>query len=124
MNNVNKSSSIPALQCNQSFSKDDKEKANIFAHQFEKVSSDSNYTDTFRKHKDSFEKEHQNIFNRGGGSSSVFNTAFKMSELKKALKKCRNTSPGQDMLCYEMFCHLSQSAKELILCFLSNVVNN
>ena len=45
------------------------------------------------------------------------NLDLKMSELSKALKKCKNTAPGKDMLSYEMFRNLSSLGKEFLLRF-------
>ena len=61
------------------------------------------------------------MFKTKSASSSILNSAFKISELKKALNKCRNTAPGQDLLCYEMFRHLSLSSKEFLVKYFNKI---
>ena len=57
----------------------------------------------------------------GKNNSSSLNVLFKMSESKKALKKCKKTSPGKDMLCYEMFIHLYEYGGMFISNFYNEV---
>lgn len=117
MNGTKKGESIPALDTSNGLAKTNKEKANVFARHYSKISSTTNYNKTFRTHKENFEQEHKPIFNKRRNSTSVLNVPFKLSELKKALRKCKNTAPGKDMICYEMFRHMSASSQEHVLKF-------
>ena len=56
LNNVGKNDAIPVLKTGNSYSKDHKEKANIFAIHFDKVVSSANYTEKFRSHNESIER--------------------------------------------------------------------
>ena len=117
MNNVGKSQGIPHLHTENGITKDNLEKANLLAKHFAKVSSTDNYTDKFKQHKVNFENEHNEEFQFKENDDGVWNVSFKIQEFTRALKKCKNTSPGQDMLSYEMFRHLSLESKYIILSF-------
>lgn len=73
------------------------QKTNILANTFTKNSSDLNYTPQFLayKHKNEFKflKESKQIDQQ---YLSDINIPFSMTELLKALKSCKNTSPGND----------------------------
>ena len=122
INGVGKSPSIPAVRSdNDSYSKDNFEKANIFAQHFTKISGDANYSVDFQQHKVEFEQEHDHVFKKRQNDNSILNVDFKMSEFLRALKKCKNTSPGKDMICYQMFRHLSTSGRIFLLSFFNRV---
>ena len=44
-----------------------------------------------------------------------------MNDLHRALKKGKKTSPGNDMLSYDMFRHLNDEAKHIVLKFFNLV---
>ena len=121
MNNNGKSESIPALDSDTGFAKTNKEKADVFAKHYAKVSSTSNYPNEFKSHKEKFEREKKHLFERRKNDMSVFNVPFKLSEFKKALKKCKNTTPGKDMICYEMFKHMSSYGQNCVLKFFNRI---
>ena len=114
-NNTDKDSKIPSLIVEEKEIVDNQEKANILAESFANVSSSSNYFEDFRVHKENFEKEHEEYFKYKENDESSINVEFKMSELQKALKKCKSTSPGKDQICYEMFRHMSSYGKKVLL---------
>ena len=121
LNNKNKSS-LSALKTEKGeFAKTDFDKANVLGNHYSKISSTSNYTERFRKHKEEFESKNANIFCHRTDNSSVLNLPFKMGELKKALKKCKNTTPGQDRLSYEMFKHMSDYGQNIVLGFYNRI---
>ena len=115
INSVGKDNSIPDLTCNHKKTENNEEECNVLASHFSKVSSTNNYSDKFKTHKTEFENSNKNVYDHKQNDNSVINLPFKMSELKKALKKCKNTSPGRDMLCYEMFKHMSKYSIEITL---------
>ena len=45
----------------------------------------------------------------------LLNVKFKMPEFKKALRKCKNTAPGKDLLHYQMFRNMLFNSKNFIL---------
>ena len=124
MNNVNSNESIPSIKVNGKFSKNNTEKANIFAKHYAKVSSNSNYDNKFKDHKTQFEKSNESVFQKKPHSNSVLNKEFSISELKRALKKSRRTSPGKDLLCYEMFSRLTSVGQSIILRYFNHLWNN
>ena len=121
MNNCNKGDTIPAFEKNGKTANTNLEKANVLGNHFAAVSSTANYTTKFKLHKENFENKNKNKFNFKSNTFSVLNVPYKMSELKKALKKCKNTAPGKDRLCYEMFKHMSSVSQEFILNFFNRV---
>ena len=121
MNKVGSSSSIPALKKNDVVAHTLEEKSSLLGAHFARVSSSDNYSSNFREHKNKFENDHEQTFSFRTNNSSVINVPFKMSEFKKALKKCKRTSPGKDLLCYEMFRHMSDFGKKYLLDFFNSV---
>ena len=121
MNNSHKGESIPVLDTSTGTAKTNRDKANVFGKHYANISSTSNYTKKFRKHKKGFEEENENVFCVRENNTSVLNVPFKMSEFKKALKKCKNTTPGKDQICYEMFKHMSIIGKECVLKFFNRI---
>lgn len=121
INNVDSTESIPSFNTDGKYAKTHVEKANVLGKYFSQVSSSANYTPQFRKHKEQFEAKNFERFRAQNNTTSVFNLPFKMSELKKSLKKCKNTAPGHDDLCYEMFRHLSLDGLEKVLLFFNRI---
>ena len=121
LNNNSQSESIPELKIKDGSARTNMEKANTFAKHFSNVSSNTNYSNRFKRHKSKFEKENENIYRHRTNNTSVLNVPFKMSEFKKALKRCKNTSPGKDGLCYEMFRHMSANSQMFVLKYFNRI---
>jgi len=49
------------------------------------------------------------------------NQAFTLRELISAVQDAKNTTPGSDSLCYEMFKHLSTKSLEVMLQFFNKI---
>lgn len=111
----------PQLKINNRPVFDSKEKADIFAKQFAFVSSTENYSDPFKDHKTQFEQQHDHIFLKRNNDNSSFNSEFSIDEFQQALSKCKNTSPGDDQLCYLMFKHMSKTSLSIVLEFLNKI---
>jgi hypothetical protein len=94
-------SAIPTLKKDNISYITNKDKANIFGKHFAQVSSDKNYSKDFLKHKNKFEKDNKDKIKYKNNSESAFNEDFSLPELRQALKKCKNTSPGQDDVTYD-----------------------
>ena len=114
---------IPYLKHNNEFIKDSIEKANLFAKQFSHISSSENYDKEFLTHKVIFENEHADLFMKQSNDEKAFNIKFTHKELQKVLKKTKITTPGADMLSYEMFKHMSEYGKEIVLTFINKIWN-
>ena len=66
---------------------------------FANISSNNNYSETFLLHK--VEEEFQPITFLPSSDES-YNKNFTLKDLKNALNSCKNTSPGEDEIVYEM----------------------
>ena len=63
----------------------------------------------------------EDVSKQKDNDDGVLNVKFKMAEFKRALKKCKNTAPGKDLLCYQMFRNMSLNSKNFILKFFNLV---
>jgi len=81
----------------------DLDKANFFANSFSKISSDENYSSTFRSYKRQIEQQEENqnsieneIIVTG---ENTLDDGFNISELRRAIRETKKDSaPGDDML--------------------------
>ena len=113
--NQAKSNPIPSLKDGNETIKVDFHKANVLAKHFAFVSSTSNYTDRFQVFKRKFEEQNMNVYLHKKNDDNIINVRFDMRELNIALKKTRRTSPGGDLICYEMIKHMSNKSKHVLL---------
>ena len=79
--------------------------ANHLAEGFSLKSSSDNYNPEFKKIKDQQEK---NKLNFSSNNSEIYNRYFKLRDLKRAIKKSKNTAPGPDNIPYEVLRHLPE----------------
>ena len=94
----------PLVKINTGTTTNDKETANAFAKHFAKTSSDENYTEEFMINRKEFEKENKHIYEgQLPHGTSPFDRPFTMTELRRAIKNTRDTSPGNDRMCYQFF---------------------
>ena len=95
---------IPTLVANGISGKNSQHKANILAHQIVLPSSSSNYTPHFVN--STLPKNGQNLhltLSHPLSKDTRLNQAFSIVELLSALKDTKNTTPGLNNICYEMF---------------------
>lgn len=109
------SKQIPILKSGESKSFTNIEKANTLAKQFSQVSSSQNYSANFRDHKNRFEIDNKEKLNYKPKNNKVLNANFTINELIKAIKKSKNTAPGEDKLPY---CVYKQLPKGCLLAIL------
>lgn len=94
------------------------DKANLLAKTYAKVSSNDNYSNTFKTNRSDFETTHCNVINEPGNSSnSGYNSDFTLSELKESLLQTEDKSPGEDKICYKMFKYMTTQSLMTILQF-------
>ena len=98
----------------------DLDKANFFANSFSKISSDENYSSTFRSHKRQIEQqeEKQNSIENDviETGENTLDDGFNLSELRRAIRETKkHSAPGDDKICYEMLQHLSKRSTKLLL---------
>ena len=82
------------------------------ADNFEQQSSSEKHSKHFQSIKHQAEKTKLN-FNSDNRES--YNRVFSMKDLKKSIKKAKNSSEGGDMIHYEIIKHLPHSSLEILL---------
>lgn len=70
-----------------------RDKTNYFGETFSEISSDENYYNTFRRHKQSFEITNSDMYNMQHDDSPI-NVLFSMTEFNNVLKYCKVYSPA------------------------------
>jgi ribonuclease HI len=86
--------------------------ANKLARHFARNSSTANYNTKFQKYKERVEKNPPNIQHQ---HEAGYNNLLSMEELEDALGGCKGTSPGPDLICYEMVKEMGYTDKEHLL---------
>ena len=85
--------------------------AEIIGDKLAEYSSGETYTETFKRERERLERKEPAF----GDEETEYNVPFSMEELKEALKKCGDTSPGPDKIHYAMLRHLHPSALQITL---------
>ena len=85
--------------------------ANKFAQTFYETSSDTNYANDFRHHKDNIER-HPINFN--SSNDEPYNTEITTYDLQYNLDKVQNTAPGIDGIYYQMINHMPTQMNEYL----------
>jgi len=107
---------IPTLVANGISGKNNQHKANILANQFALSSSFSNDTALFVNSILPAKKQYlQHTLSHILLKDTRLNQAFSYKELISAIKESKNTAPGLDTICYEMFKHMSVKSLEIML---------
>ena len=91
---------------------DKEEIANKIAQAFEFNSSSENYGDKFQTIKAQKERKNLNFKTKKKFS---YNRKFSLRDLKRSLKKSKNSSPGADQIHYEILKHLPDETLKLLL---------
>ena len=95
-----------------------REKADLLASKFAKISSTENYSETFRKTKRDAESDPRLLENNAEPNeyNGLLNMPFAAHELQTALQQTKNgTSPGEDKIPYEFLKQLPNVGKRVIL---------
>ena len=102
-----KSSSLGHLNVNNKKVTSKKDISNTLADAFSKNSSSENYTQKFKNIKQ--QKEKRNLI-FSSDNSETNNHPFSLTELKDALSKAHDSSPGPDDIRYQFLKHLSDTS--------------
>jgi len=129
MNGVTSHRKICSIEYDGKIVETDEEKANIFAKNFAKISSDENYDSWFKIHKAQVEKDKQNAPTAGSRIctkldelASSLNDEFNLCELRRAIKETKkHSTPGDDNISYEMLQHLSKRSLSVLLLMYNKV---
>ena len=103
--------SIPALEINDTIISNKQDIVNELADTFTANSSSLNYSQSFLKSKNYKEKITLNVNN----NDESYNDNFSMVELISTLRMCKGSSPGPDLIHYEMLKNLSVENKKYLL---------
>ena len=85
--------------------------AEIIGNKLAEYSSGENTTESFKRTRERLE-QNEPVF---GDQETEYNVPLSMEELKEALSKCKDTSPGPDEIHYAMIRHLHPSALQTTL---------
>lgn len=98
---------LPVLQKNGQTITDTQDVANMLGSAFANVSNSNNYSHNFLSYKSIAENEHLDFHTT---AKLNYNRPFTLNELKNALKRTNNSSPGPDGISYIMLKHLSKNS--------------
>ena len=107
-----KSSSLGHLNVNNKKVTSKKDISNTLADAFSKNSSSENYTQKFKNIKQQKEKRNLKF---SSDNSETYNQPFSLSELKDALSKAHDSSPGPDDIHYQFLKHLPDTSLSVLL---------
>ena len=107
-----KSSSLGHLNVNNEKVTSKQDISNTLADAFSKNSSSDNYTRKFKTIKQQKEKRNLKF---SSDNSETYNQSFSLSELKHALSKAHDSSPGPDDIHYQFLKHLPDSSLSVLL---------
>lgn len=82
----------------------------MLAEVFAKVNCSSNLTEEAKECRERVRRENPDILNKCEASGNPLDADFTLYELKRAIAKVKETSPGQDEICYSMIGKLSDVA--------------
>lgn len=116
MSGKNGKTTIPSLESNGVWANSSQEKANMLADCYEKISSDENYSPTFTQHRAKCESDPEFAAPPVTSDEGEMNKDFTIHELEAALKSCKKgSSPGPDLIHYEMLQQMPECMKEKLL---------
>ena len=107
-----KSSSLGHLNVNNEKWTSKKHTSNTLADVFSKNSSSENYSQKFKNIKQRKEKRNLKFTS---DNSETYNKSFSLSELRDALSKAHDSSPGPDDIHYQFLKHLPDSSLLVLL---------
>ena len=91
------------------------EKAELLAITFKKVHSSENLSEEARQCRIRTVMKNPRIVDRAELSGDPLDLHFIMFELKKAIVRARQTTPGEDGVCYAMLEHMTENSLSVVL---------
>jgi len=113
MKGKHKNYKTPYISTNDGIVTDSVSVANLLAEHYAMVSSRENYEPQFQRIKIQSERLRLD-FNENDNDDS-YNAPITMRELLDALKGCKRTAPGEDMITYDMIKNCDDSARRFLL---------
>lgn len=115
MNGISERPSTHSLHTQDKQIIKNEEKAELFAQTFAKVSSNDNFTTSFKDYKNKFESENKNLFNKTTNIPNEINMELSPYEVESAIKNLKKgSSPGMDDISYELLQNLPYSTIRLL----------
>ena len=102
-------------------SKTTSEISNTLAKHYSKSSSSTNYCDQFQGIKD---VDEQNALDFSSPNHESYNKRFRLKDLKRALRKAKNTAPGPDKIHYEFLRNLPTECLSILLDLINRIWEN
>ena len=91
---------------------DKEEVANLFGKTYENIHSSQNYSDAFKPTKSA---EEQTPIDFSTNKQFHYNRKFKLRDLKRSIKRAKNTAAGPDQVHYELLKHLPDECLKVLL---------
>ena len=107
---------MPTLKVNDTLVTEPSEVAEKLGRHFSDISSPHNYSDEFRKVRDV-----QISLNFESDKFEAYNAKFSLREFREALISSEATTPGEDLIIYEMLKHLPDNAKKFLLKIINKI---
>lgn len=99
----------------------DKDKANILANHYFKVSSDNSLEKSFLEQRDKNKEKNIKLRTKRELDDQPYNSPITLKDFNEALRYKRESAPGHDSLTYKMLEHLPINAKKAIVKWMNNV---
>jgi len=115
---------IPTIIHNEEVVVSDSRKAEILAQTFVKVHSNENISNDMMKLREQSMRKNPHVLEVKESTADALDYELTLYELKRAIAGTKQTFPGRDEICYEMFKHLSDSSLNAILRFYNKVWNS
>lgn len=112
------SPTIRSIQCDDRMETSATQVAEVMGTYFSHICSSDNYRKDFQTFKEMRESVTMQL---PSGDDEPYNAPFTMEDLENALKRCRPTSPGADLIHYEMLKRLPPDGKVTLLFVLNEV---
>ncbi len=74
----------------------------MFCNTFIKVNGTENLTEEFKREREEILREHPHLLEKREERDNIMDVPFGMTELKRALRRMKETTPGQDEISYYM----------------------
>lgn len=121
MTGINRSRTMPVLVQGEVESVSCKEKANLLVKTYQRVHSSNNVSREGQLRRGQMLEQEGYKLRANTDNNDVFNVFFSMQELKRAIGRGRNTTPGRDGLGYEVFKQMDDMALGELLALMNTV---
>uniref|UniRef100_A0A8C2FGS7 Reverse transcriptase domain-containing protein n=1 Tax=Cyprinus carpio TaxID=7962 RepID=A0A8C2FGS7_CYPCA len=123
MNGVNSCKKIPVIEEEGKVAITNKEKTEVLAKTFSKVHSIENLSDKFLNRRQELSRIYENVHEKKQGAENSMDEDFNAFELKIAINNSKNTTPGKDMITYNMLKNLPEIAIKTMLDLYNHIWN-